>query len=76
MNLLIKGSLDQLLQNSQKSLSYSDYNNTTRQIILFGLARCMIVLQCYNILRDLKPGNTLLDENLHPLISEFGLSTF
>lgn len=77
MDLAIKGSLDQLLQNSRKSLAFSDYNNTVRQIILVGIAKGMMVLHHHNILhRDLKPGNILLDENLHPLISDFGLATF
>ena len=77
MDLANKGSLDQLLQNSEKSLAYLDYNNTARQIILVGITRGMMILHQHNILhRDLKPGNILLDDYLHPLISDFGLSTF
>ena len=75
MNLMKKGSLSAVLENVQKGLSDSKYDNTTRQKILIGIARGMMYLhKNYIIHRDLKPGNILLDDDFNPHITDFGLS--
>lgn len=52
-------------------------DNTAKQKILVGVACAMMYLHKHNVIhRDLKPGNILLDENLKPLVSDFGLSRF
>lgn len=53
--------------------------NTRVMIILFGVAFGMNLLHKHNppiIHRDLKPGNILLNANLEPCVSDFGLSKF
>ena len=75
MQLAEKGSLSDVLQKIQKGLLNDNYDNTTRQIILIGIARGMMYLHQHRILhRDLKPGNILLDSNFYPHITDFGLS--
>ncbi|KAK8838662.1 hypothetical protein M9Y10_032699 [Tritrichomonas musculus] len=75
MKLAQNGSLFDILKQIQQSTGPQNYSNTARQIILIGIARGMKYLHDRNIIhRDLKPGNILLDENLHPLITDFGLS--
>ena len=75
MELAKKGSLAELLQKVQNGLVEDIYDNTTRQIILVGVARGMMFLHQNQIIhRDLKPGNILLDEDFHPHITDFGLS--
>lgn len=64
------GSLRNILEQKPKR-----YNNTVRQIIITGIARGMKYIHDHYIIhRDLKPENVLIDENYHPLISDFGLS--
>lgn len=71
------GSLRTLIENVKKCLAPKDYSNTTKQILLVGIARGMKYLQDRAIVhRDLKPENILLDENNYPLIIDFGLSKF
>lgn len=75
MKLYKKGSLSELLSDEQKSLAEISYNDTSRQIILVGIAYGMMKLHRKNIIhRDLKPGNILIDEEYHPYITDFGLS--
>ncbi|KAK8897555.1 hypothetical protein M9Y10_015513 [Tritrichomonas musculus] len=70
-----RGSLDTLLKNAQNGFSDNDYDNTTRQIILIGIARGMMYLHQHNIIhRSLKPENILLCKKLHPHITDFNLS--
>ena len=77
MDYMTNGSLEFLLTQSRKGLCSSVYTNTTRQIILAGIARGMMYLHSQNIIhRDLKPGNVLLDDNFYPHITDFGLSKF
>ncbi|KAK8871756.1 hypothetical protein M9Y10_007496 [Tritrichomonas musculus] len=75
MELSKKGSLADFLLKLQNGLLEDIYDNTNRQIILVGIARGMMYLHQHQIIhRDLKPGNVLLDDNLHPYITDFGLS--
>lgn len=77
MELADNGSLSKILKKIQSSNCPDDYNDTSRQIILVGIARGMKYLHDRNIIhRDLKSDNILLDKNFHPLISDFGLSKF
>ena len=59
-------------------LTLSDFQkltNTQRQIILIGVARGMMILHKNNVIhRDLKLDNILIDDDFHPLISDFGCS--
>ena len=77
MDLAKKGSLADLLEKIQNGLLDEEYDNTSRQIILVGIARGMMILHQHHVIhRDLKPGNILLDNDLHPHITDFGLSKF
>ena len=77
MELAKNGSLREVLRQIQQNDGPNNYTNTTRQIILVGIARGMKYLHNRNIIhRDIKPENILLDENLQPHITDFGLSKF
>lgn len=77
MDLIERGSLEEILTQVQKGLADGDYNNTSRQIILIGIAYGMMSLhQNFVIHRDLKPGNILIDKHFYPHITNFGLSKF
>ncbi|KAK8850271.1 hypothetical protein M9Y10_018399 [Tritrichomonas musculus] len=77
MDLAKKGSLSDYLEKVRKGLSDILFDNTVRQIILIGISYGMMYLHHRHIIhRDLKPGNVLLDDNLHPIITDFGLSKF
>ena len=77
MDLVENGTLEEVLDKVQKSLAYDNYNNTTRQIILVGIAYGMMILHHnYIIHRNLKPGNILIDKLFYPHIADFGLSKF
>lgn len=75
MELAENGSLLDLNESIQKNDIPKEYSNTTRQIILVGISRCMKYLHDRNIIHgNLKLGNVLLDREFHPHISDFGLS--
>lgn len=77
MELAKNGSLREVLRKIQQGCGPSNYTNTTRQIILVGVARGIKYLHDRNIIhRDIKPENILLDENFQPHITDFGLSKF
>ena len=77
MDLAMNGSLSDIIKKASSGLAPHNYDNTAKQIILIGIARGMKYLHDHDIIhRDLKPDNILLDEYLHPLISDFGLSKF
>ena len=70
------GSLRRLLD-SQIHHPNKCWTNTRKTIVAFGIAVGMQSLHSKNILhRDLKSANILLDANLLPKISDFGLSKF
>lgn len=71
------GSLSKILEQFQRGKTPKKITNTTRQIIMAGIARGMQYLHNHNIIhRDLKPQNILLDSNYYPYISDFGLSKY
>ena len=77
MDLAEKGSLAEILQKTKSGLLDDIFDNTQRQIILVGIARGMMHLHNNKVIhRDLKPGNILLDKELHPHITDFGMSKF
>lgn len=77
MDFAERGSLYNMLVKEQKSQADLDYDNTTKQIIMIGIAYGMMLLHKNHIIhRDLTPNNILLDEQLRPHISDFGLSKY
>lgn len=78
MEIAKRRSLYDLLHSIELSLqneNYADYNDTTRMKILLGIAFGMKKIHEHGLLHmDLKPENILLNEDLEPLISDFGLS--
>ena len=72
---LTNGSLSEALELERQGLNISDWNNTKKFIIIYGIASAMKYLHSINILhRDFKPENILLDEDLYPKLTDFGLS--
>ena len=68
-------SLKNIIDLEQKGLSPEDWNDTKKLINIYGIASGMAYLHSKKIIhRDLKPDNILLNEYLHPKISDFGLS--
>lgn len=77
MELAQNGSLADLLRAIRSALGPPEYDNTYRQIILIGISRGMKYLHDHFIIhRDLSTSNVLLNENLQPIITDFGLSKF
>ena len=77
MDFAKRGSLSDILKLISRGLTPEEYDNTTRQIILIGVAYGMKhIHDQHAIHRDLKPENILIDEYFHPHISDFGLSKF
>jgi len=72
---MVNGSLDSILNQSRSGKSPRGWNNTTKMIVLYGIAFGMRELHNKTVIhRDLKPGNILLDEYFYPKITDFGLS--
>ena len=72
MDLFQNGSLSDIIIRNP-----SNYDNTSRQIILIGSAYGMMYLHHQKVIhRDLKTDNILIDENFFPHISDFGLAKF
>ncbi|KAK8876546.1 hypothetical protein M9Y10_006763 [Tritrichomonas musculus] len=72
LDLIQKGSLDSIILENEIKLT-----PTNKQIILYGISKGMEYLHSKNIInRDLRPSNILLDDNLHPKITDFNFSKF
>ena len=72
-NKTLKENLDE----EAHSLADINFDNTSKYIILLGIAAAMKYLHDNGIIhRDLKLENILLDENFYPKICDFGLSKF
>lgn len=69
------GSLKNVLEKERNGLSLKGWDPTKKYICLIRIADAMRYLHEHKILhRDLKPENILMDENLEPVIGDFGLS--
>lgn len=69
------GSLSSILKKDRDLKDDFKLDNTARQIILIGIARGMMYLHQHRVIHnDLKPGNILIDDDLHPHITDFGFS--
>ena len=67
-------SLDEALEKKRKD-SFSEFNDTIKYIIMYGIARGMEFLHQHNVIhRDLKPLNIFLNQFLFPIIGDFGLA--
>ena len=70
----VNGSLHDIIDMEMSSLSPDDWNDTKKLINIYGIAAGMSYLHFNNVIhRELKPGNIIMDEYLHPKISDFGL---
>lgn len=70
-----QGSLENILELEEKSIAKSDWNNTKKLIIIYGIASGMLYLHQHDILHlDLKASNILIDSNFYPKLSDFGMS--
>lgn len=69
------GTLEGLISIARNSPTDSKLNDTRKLIIIYGIASAMAYLHSHNIIhRDLRPSSILIDDNLNPKISQFGLS--
>lgn len=69
------GSLEDVLELERGTKTVPGWDNTKKQITIYGIAAGMEYLHSHGIIhRDLKPGNIFLDDRLCPKIADFGFS--
>jgi serine/threonine protein kinase len=77
---LLETSLDKVIAQERRGKPHPKWNATRKSMIAIGIAAGMAYLHTNRpnpiIHRDLKPANILLDDNLEPVICDFGLSRF
>lgn len=72
-----QGSLENILELEERSIAKSDWNNTKKLIIIYGIASEMLYLHQHDILHlDLKASNILIEANFYPKLSDFGMSKY
>ncbi|OHT07905.1 hypothetical protein TRFO_05009 [Tritrichomonas foetus] len=75
MPFMKNGSLRNVLKLESSGMKPEEWNETKRAICIFGIAAGMAFCHQNDIIhRDLKTDNILLDENMYPKISDFGLA--
>lgn len=69
------GTLGKIIQLEMSKKPPSNWNETKKLICIYGIASGMAYLHQHKVIhRDLKPDNILMDDNLYPKITDFGLS--
>lgn len=71
----ISHTLEDILEAERISSSPNNWNNTTKTIVLFGIAEGMRQLHSKKIMhRNLKPSNIFLDSNYNPYVADAGFT--
>lgn len=74
--LMANGSLGDMLRNERAGKAPESWTVTKKMINIYGVCKGLEFLHSQQIIhRDVKPDNVLLDENLWPRITDFGLSS-
>ena len=77
MELMKNGSLADVIRNIQNKNIPKNYTNTSRQMIIIGIAKGMKYIQERQIIhKNLKATNILLDDQFQPHITDFGIEKF
>jgi serine/threonine protein kinase len=67
--------LDKVLQQEHRGLAPNGWDDTKKSICALGIAAGMCYLHEHNVIhRDLKTENVMLDSDLYPKITDYGLS--
>ncbi|KAK8889656.1 hypothetical protein M9Y10_034409 [Tritrichomonas musculus] len=72
---LMMSSYHNILEDIQSGLPPPNFDNTSRQKIIYGIANALKRLHSKKIAhRDIKPGNVLIDQNYLAFLADFNLS--
>ena len=72
---LSNGTLNDLIVQERRGIAPEKWNDTRKLIVLYGIAAAMSYLHSHKIIhRDLKPDNIMMDDEMYPKITDFGLS--
>lgn len=67
--------LEDIFSDEKNDIQSEKWNNNQKTKVMYGIAYGLSILHAHGILhRDLKPSNILLDKNLEPHLSDFGVS--